>query len=57
LVEDAASGARYVASVGQKFHGGDGAEYVVADIRPNQMILENTANHETRTISLRGPRG
>lgn len=57
LVEDSASGARYVAAAGQKFRGGDGVEYVVADVRPNQIILENTSNHETRTISLRGPRG
>jgi len=57
LVEDSVSGARYVAGVGQKFRGGDGAEYVVADVRPNQIILENTANHQTRTISLRGARG
>jgi hypothetical protein len=26
-------------------------------VRPNQLVIENTATREVRTIPLRGPRG
>jgi ankyrin repeat protein len=56
LVEDA-GGKRYVARAGQKFRGADGAEYVVIDVRPNQMVIENKTQGEVITVPLRGPRG
>jgi len=56
LVEDAA-GRRYVAKAGQRFRGGDGAEYEVVDLRPNQMVIENRTTGEVITAPLRGPRG
>lgn len=56
LVEDA-GGKRYVAKAGQKFRGADGAEYVVIDVRPNQMVIENKTRGEVITVPLRGPRG
>jgi ankyrin repeat protein len=57
LVEDAASGKRYIASPGQRFKGADGAEYLISDIRPNQMVIQDTASGAVQTIPLRGPRG
>ncbi len=56
LVEDA-GGKRYVARAGQKFRGADGSEYVVVDVRPNQMVIENRTSGEVITVPLRGPRG
>lgn len=56
LVEDA-GGRRYVARAGQRFRGADGAEYVVVDVRPNQMVIENKTSGEVITVPLRGPRG
>ena len=56
LVEDA-GGKRYVARAGQKFRGADGSEYVVIDVRPNQMVIENKTAREVLTVPLRGPRG
>jgi len=56
LVEDAA-GRRYVARAGQKFRGADGTEYVVIDVRPNQMVIEDRTRGEVRTVPLRGSRG
>ncbi len=56
LVEDA-GGKRYVAKAGQKFRGADGAEYVVIDVRPNQMVIEDKTAGEVITVPLRGPRG
>ncbi len=57
LVEDAATGKRYLASPGQKFKGSDGAEYLISDVRPNQMVIQHVASGTVRTIPLRGPRG
>lgn len=57
LVEDEATGKRYVASPGQRFRGADGTEYIISDVRPNQMVIRNTASGDVRTIALRGPRG
>ena len=56
LVEDAA-GRHFVAKAGQKFRGADGSDYVVADVRPNQMVIENRTKGEVITVPLRGPRG
>lgn len=57
LVEDAATGKRYVAAPGQRFKGGDGAEYLISAVRPNQMVIQDLASGAVRTIPLRGPRG
>lgn len=57
LVEDAASGRHYVARTGQRFRAADGTEYVVGDVRPSQMVVEDAETGETTTLSLRGPRG
>jgi ankyrin repeat protein len=57
LVEDAAGGRHYVARTGQRFRAADGTEYVVGDVRPSQMVIENAETGETTTLSLRGPRG
>ncbi len=57
LVEDAATGKRYVASSGQRFTGADGAAYLVSEIRPNQLVIKHLASGAVRTIPLRGPRG
>jgi ankyrin repeat protein len=57
LVEDAATGKRYLASPGQRFTAADGSEYLVSDVRPDQIVIVETASGEVRTIPLRGPRG
>jgi ankyrin repeat protein len=57
LVEDGATGKRYLASPGQRFTGADGSEYLISDVRPNQLVIQETAGGEVRTIPLRGPRG
>ena len=57
LVEDAATGKRYLASPGQRFKGADGREYFISDVRPNQMVIQDVASGTVRTIPLRGPRG
>lgn len=57
LVEDAATGKRYTASPGQKFSAADGAEYLVSEVRPNQLVIREVATGVVRTIPLRGPRG
>ncbi len=57
LVEDAATGKRYLASPGQRFKGADGAEYLISDVRPNQMIIQEVASGAVQTIPLRGARG
>ena len=56
LVEDG-GGRRYLARAGQKFSGQDGSRYVVVDVRPNQMVIENLSKAEVITVPLRGPRG
>ena len=56
LVEDG-QGRHFVAKAGQKFRGADGTEYVVTDVRPNQMVIENHTKGEVITVPLRGPRG
>lgn len=57
LVEDATSGQRYTATPGQRFRGADGVEYLVNDVSPNQIAIENTATGDVQTLPLRGPRG
>ena len=57
LVEDVHTGQRYVASPGQHFRGGDGIEYVVQDVRPNQLVIAEVATGTVHTLPLRGPRG
>ncbi len=57
LVEDSATGKRYLATPGQHFKAADGTEFIVADVRPNQLIIEEAATGAVQTIPLRGPRG
>lgn len=57
LVEDAATGSYYVARTGQRFRAVDGREFVVGDVRPSQIVIENAETGETTTLPLRGPRG
>jgi hypothetical protein len=57
LVEDASTGRRYTATPGQRFKSQDGAEFIISDVRPNQIVIEDAASGSTQTIQLRGPRG
>jgi ankyrin repeat protein len=57
LVEEAATGLRFLAMPGQHFKGADGAEYIVSDVRPNQIVIQEKATGMVETIPLRGPRG
>ncbi len=57
LVEDAATGRRYTAAPGQRFKSADGTEFIVSDVRPNQIVIEDAATRAVKTIPLRGPRG
>lgn len=57
LVEDGATGQRYLARPGQKFFSEDGREFVVSDVRPSQLVIEEAATGEVRTLRLRGPKG
>ena len=57
LVEDASSGKYYVARTGQRFRSASGDDYLVGDVRPNQIVVENLQTGETTTLPLRGPRG
>ncbi len=57
LVEDSATGKRYIASQGQRFKAADGTEFRISDVRPNQLVIEEVATGAVQTIPLRGPRG
>lgn len=57
LVEDAASGDYYVAEIGQRFRSADGRGFVVGDVRPNQVVIEDEQSGRTITLRLRGPDG
>ena len=57
LVEDSTTGRRYTATPGQRFKSADGAEFIISDVRPNQIVIEDAASGSTQTIPLRGPRG
>ena len=56
LIEDSASGRRYTASPGQRFMSADGTEFIITDVRPNQIIIRD-ASGNSHTLPLRGPRG
>jgi ankyrin repeat protein len=57
LIEDSATGRRYTASPGQRFKTADGGEFIISDVRPNQLVIEDAATGTVQTIPLRGPRG
>ena len=57
LVEDSATGNRYLASPGQRFKAADGSEYLISDVRPNQIVIQEISTGAVQTIPLRGPRG
>lgn len=60
LVEDEVGGKYYVARIGQRFRTADGKEYLVGDVRPSQVVIEQIENGETvdtLTLPLHGPRG
>eukprot|EP00903_Cladosiphon_okamuranus_P003491 g3489.t1 len=57
LVEDAVTGQRYVAKPGQNFTSEDGREFVVSDVRPSQLVIEEVATGQVSTLRLRGPKG
>jgi hypothetical protein len=57
LVEDETTGKRYIASPGQRFTSAEGMEYLITAVRPNQMVIQESASGAVRTIPLRGPRG
>lgn len=57
LVEDAASGRRYLAMPGQRFRSEDGRAFVVSDVRPNQLVIIEEGTGAAHTLPLRGPRG
>ncbi len=56
-IMDAATGRRYVAKPGQKFNCEDGREFIVNDVRPGQIVIEETTSGEVRTLRLRGSKG
>ena len=47
-------GYRYVALPVQKFNSEDGREFIVNDVRPGQIVIEETTSGEVRTVRLRG---
>lgn len=57
LMEDTATGERFTATPGQRFQSVDGAEFIISDVRPNQIVIEDAASGAVQTIPLRGPRG
>ncbi len=57
LVEDTATGLRYTATPGQRFKSADGSEFIVSDVRPNQIIIKDARGDAVETLPLRGPRG
>ena len=57
LVEDATTHRRYTATTGQRFKSADGTEFIISDVRPNQLVIEEAATGAVRTLPLRGPRG
>ncbi len=57
LIEDAATGQRYIATPGQRFTSADGSEFIISDVRPNQLVIEDAATGAVQTLPLRGPRG
>lgn len=57
MVEDSVTGRRYVAKPGQKFSSEDGRVFIVNDVRPAQLVIEDEESGEVRTLRLSGPRG
>lgn len=57
LLEDEATGERYLATQGARFRASDGSSYVVCDVRANQVVLEKSGGGGTVTLPIRGPRG
>ena len=57
LIEDSATGRRYTASPGQRFMSADGTEFIISDVRPNQIVIRDAATGNSQTLPLRGPRG
>ena len=57
LVEDTSTGRHYLAKQGQRFKSADGKQFIISDVRPNQLVIEETTSGNTLTIPLKGPRG
>ena len=57
LIEDAATGRRYTAIAGQRFKSEDGGEFLISEVRPNQIVIKDMASGAVSTLPLRGPRG
>lgn len=57
LIEDAATGRRYTAVAGQRFKSEDGGEFLISEVRPNQIVIKDLASGAVSTLPLRGPRG
>lgn len=57
LLEDSATGQRYTAVPGQRFKSQDGGEFLISEVRPNQIVIKNESTSAVSTLPLRGPRG
>lgn len=57
LVEDSVTGMRYTARPGQKFKSADGREFLITDVRPSQIVIEDLSDGAVETVTLVGPRG
>ena len=57
MVEDGATGKRYIAKTGERFRSSDGREFIISDVRPNQLVIEDASSGAVTTIPLSGPRG
>lgn len=57
LIEDSATGRRYTAVAGQRFKSEDGGEFLISEVRPNQIVIKDMASGAVSTLPLRGPRG
>lgn len=57
LIEDSATGRRYTAVAGQRFKSEDGGEFLISEVRPNQIVIKDVASGAVSTLPLRGPRG
>jgi hypothetical protein len=57
IIEDSATERRYTASPGQRFMSADGTEFIISDVRPNQIVIRDAATGNSQTLPLRGPRG
>ncbi len=57
LIEDSATGRRYTAMAGQRFKSEDGGEFLISEVRPNQIVIKDVVSGAVSTLPLRGPRG